>query len=231
MNCLIIDSNPLARLTFSQLSSKIPDLDVLCEFDSAIEAYNYLHVNEVDIVFLDIEMPEMTGLELIRNLKNKDIIIVFTTFKHEYAVEAFELNVADYLLKPFTAARFLQAVDKARGIVHNRKKLLSQVNDDFIFIRDSKTMRKLSTEDIFYIEAMGDYVKFHTTQKTYPVHTTLRSVELRLSGPRFIRIHRSYIAAVNKIDTMSEGGLIIAGKYVPIADSYRRALNTRINVF
>lgn len=231
MTCLIIDDNPMARITLNHLAIQVPDLDIVLECCNAVEAYNFLQLQDVDILFLDIEMPEMTGIELVRNLKNKDTIIIFTTCKNEYAAEAFELNVADYLIKPFTTARFLQAVGKAKHILESRKQDYFRGDDDFIFVRYSSTMSKLSTEDILYMEAMGDYVKFHTIQKAYTVHATLKSVEARLSGKRFMRIHRSYIAAVNKIETMCEGGLVIGGKYVPVADSYRKALNTRIKIF
>ena len=231
MNCLIVDDNLIARATLSQLATHVPDLTVVGECCDAMEAYNYLQSNEVDILFLDIEMPEMTGLELTKNLTNKGIVIIFTTSKKEYAVEAFELNVADYLIKPFTPARFLQSVDKAREILNSRKENVQTIDDEFIFVRDSNIMRRLKFDDILYAEAMGDYVRFYTTQHFYAIHGTLKSAEERLPVSKFIRVHRSYIVSVNKIDTFQEGGLVVGGKYVPVADAYRKALNKRINVF
>ncbi|MCF2443964.1 LytTR family DNA-binding domain-containing protein [Dyadobacter sp. CY345] len=231
MKCLIVDDNLIARATLSQLATHVSDLTVVGECCDAMEAYQYLQNNQVDILFLDIEMPEMTGLELTRTLKNKDMVIIFTTSKKEYAVEAFELNVADYLIKPFTPARFLQAVGKAREILGSKNDKVQQINDEFIFIRDSNVMRRLKFDDILYAEAMGDYVKFYTTQTFYAIHGTLKSAEERLPGSKFIRVHRSYIVAVSKIDTFQEGGLVVGGKYVPVADAYRKTLNTRINIF
>jgi len=231
MNSLIIDDNPIARATLRQLASQVSDLEVVCECCNAIEAYDFLQTKNVDLLFLDIEMPEMSGLELTRNLKNKDIVIIFTTSKKEYAVEAFELNVADYLIKPFAPARFLQAVSKVREILAARKEDIQQVNDEFIFVRDSNITRRLKFDDILYAEAMGDYIKFHTQQTMYAIHGTLKSAEERLPFARFIRVHRSYIVAVNKIDTLQEGGLVIGGKFVPVADAYRKALNKRMNIF
>jgi DNA-binding LytR/AlgR family response regulator len=231
MTCLIIDDNTIARTTLSHLAGQVADLEVICEYSNAMNAYNHLQTNKVDLLFLDIEMPGMSGLELTRNLKDKDILIIFTTSKKEYAVEAFELNVADYLLKPVTPGRFLQAVDKAREILDSRREDVQLNNDEFIFVRDSNIVRRLKLDDILYAEAMGDYVKFYTPQKAYAIHGTMKSAEEKLPLSKFIRIHRSYIIALNKIDTLQEGGLVIAGQFLPVADAYRKALNSRMNIF
>lgn len=231
MNCLIVDDNPIARATLSQLASQVKDLNVICEYCNAIDAYNHLQAEEVDLIFLDIEMPEMSGLELLRNLRNKGMVTIFTTSKKEYAVEAFELNVADYLVKPVTTARFLQAVGKAREILESKKEEVQVKSDEFIFLRDSSITRRVRFDEILYAEAMGDYVKFHTISKTYAIHGTLKSAEEKLPSASFIRVHRSYIIAIDKIDTLQEGGLVINGQFLPIADAYRKSLNSRMNVF
>ncbi|RKR81875.1 LytTR family two component transcriptional regulator [Mucilaginibacter gracilis] len=231
MTCLIIDDNPIARATLSQLANQVKDLDIICEYCNAIDAYNHLQAEEVDLIFLDIEMPEMSGLELTRNLRNKGTIIIFTTSKKEYAVEAFELNVADYLVKPVTPARFLQAVSKAREINDSKKEDLQVKADEFIFVRDSNITRRIRFDEILYAEAMGDYVKFYTKAKTYAIHGTLKGAEEKLPAANFIRVHRSYIIAMDKIDTLQEGGLVINGQFLPIADAYRKSLNSRMNVF
>ena len=121
MKALIVDDNDIARTTLSHLAKQIPNLIIVNEFSNAIEAYNYLQIHPVDLIFLDIEMPEMTGIELTKNLSGKETIIIFTTSNKEYALEAFELNIADYLLKPVMPARFLQAVSKAQAILESRK--------------------------------------------------------------------------------------------------------------
>lgn len=231
MTSLIVDDNPIARATLSHLASQVNDLDIICEYCTAMEAYNHLQNQSVDLLFLDIEMPGMDGLELTRNLKNKDIVVIFTTSKKEYAVEAFELNVADYLVKPVTPGRFLQAVNKAREVLDGRKEEVQVKSDEFIFVRDSNITRKLMLDDILYAEAMGDYVKFYTPKKEYAIHGTLKSAEEKLPSSRFIRVHRSYIIALDKIDTLQDGGLVIAGKFLPVADAYRKTLNSRMNVF
>ena len=231
MTALIIDDNLIARATLGQLASQVRDLEVRCEYDNAIDAYNHLQSEPVDLIFLDIEMPEMSGLELTKSLVSKPPLIIFTTSKSEYAVEAFELNVVDYLVKPVSPIRFLQAVEKARESVDSKKEIVQVKQDEFIFVRDSNITRRIKFDDILYAEAMGDYVKFYTPTKTYAIHGTLKSAEEKLPAVNFIRIHRSYIVALDKIDTAQDGGLVINGQFLPVADAYRKTLNSRMNVF
>jgi DNA-binding LytR/AlgR family response regulator len=230
MNVLIVDDNKIARTTMKQLVSQVKDLVLTGECADAMEAYNLLQELPVDVLLLDIEMPGMTGLELTRNLGNKRPIIIFTTSKKDYAAEAFELNVADYIVKPVTPARFIQAIDKARDMMVSNSEEIDFSGDEFIFIRDSNIVRRLKLDDILFAEAMGDYVKLHTLHKFYAIHTTLKAVEERLPAASFLRVHRSYIAAISKIDTLQDGALVINGKPVPVADAYRSALNKRMNI-
>ncbi|WP_415327022.1 LytR/AlgR family response regulator transcription factor [Chryseobacterium sp. MMS23-Vi53] len=231
MKALIVDDNDIARTTLAHLAKQIPGLTIVSEFCNAIDAYNHLQNNPVDLIFLDIEMPEMTGIELTKNLSGKDTIIIFTSSKKEYALEAFELNIADYLLKPFTPARFLQAMSKAQTIFDSKKENIQISKDEFLFVRDSNITRRLKLDDIFYAEAMGDYVKFYTKEKTFVIHGTMKAAEERLPKENFIRVHRSYIISIGKIDTLQDGGIMINGKFIPVADAYRKALNIRMNVF
>jgi DNA-binding LytR/AlgR family response regulator len=230
MNCLIVDDNKIARATLKQLASQVKDLVITGECADAMEAYNRLQEQPVDLLFLDIEMPGMTGLELTRNLGNQRPVIIFTTSKKEYAVEAFELNVADYIVKPITPSRFIQAIDRAREILESNKDEVKVDEDEFIFIRDSNVIRRLKIDEILFAEAMGDYVKLYTPQKFYAIHTTLKAVEERLPAAKFLRVHRSYIVAITKIDTIQDGALVINGKTVPVADAYRISLNKRMNI-
>lgn len=231
MKALIVDDNDIARTTLAHLAKQVPNLIIEKEYSNAIEAYNHLQSNPVDLIFLDIEMPEMTGIELTKNLSGKDTIIIFTTSNKEYALEAFELNIADYLLKPVMPARFLQAVSKAQAIIDSRKENVEVTRDEFLFVRDSNITRRLKLDDIFYAEAMGDYVKFYTREKMFAIHGKMKTAEERLPKDDFIRVHRSYIVSVGKIDTLQDGGIMINGKFIPVADAYRKALNTRMNVF
>lgn len=231
MKALIVDDNDIARTTLAHLAKQVPNLTIVNEYSNAIEAYNHLQNNQVDLIFLDIEMPEMTGIELTKNLSGKDIIIIFTSSNKDYALEAFELNIADYILKPVMPARFLQAVSKAQSILESRKEDVEVTKDEFLFVRDSNITRRLKLDDIFYAEAMGDYVKFYTREKMFAIHGKMKTAEERLPKNHFIRVHRSYIVSVGKIDTLQDGGIMINGKFIPVADAYRKALNIRMNVF
>lgn len=230
MKTLIVDDNKIARTTMKQLARQVTDIELVGECANAMEVYDLMREQSVDLLLLDIELPGMTGIELTKNLGNRRPVIIFTTAKKEYAVEAFELNVADYIVKPITLARFFQAVGKAREMIESNKTEVRTEEDEFVFIRDSSIVRRLKIEDILFAEAMGDYVKLHTPQKFYAIHTTLKSVEDRLPVSKFIRVHRSYIVAIAKIDTLQDGALIISGRPVPVADAYRAALNKRMNV-
>jgi DNA-binding LytR/AlgR family response regulator len=195
-----------------------------------MDAYNLLQSQPVDLLLLDIEMPGMSGLDLTRNLENRRPLIIFITSNREYAADAFDLSVVDYLIKPVTTSRFIQAIDKAREVLESNREEVKIKEDEFIFIRDSNIVRRLKLSDLIYAEAMGDYVKLYTPEKFYAIHTTLKSVEERLPASLFIRVHRSYLVAVNKIDTMDGGALILNGKSLPVADAYRAALNKRMNI-
>ena len=154
MNILIVDDNKIARTTMKHLASQVKDLELVGECANAMDAHNFFREQQVDLILLDIEMPGMTGLELAKNLGSKKPIIIFTTSKKEYAAEAFELNVADYIVKPVTPARFIQAIDKAREILQSNTEEVKMDNNEFIFIRDSNIVRRLKLDDILFAEAM-----------------------------------------------------------------------------
>lgn len=230
MNCLIIDDNKLARTAMKQLASHVDQLHVSGECASAIEAYNILQKEKIDLLLLDIEMPGMNGIELTRNIGKKGPIIIFTTAKKDYAVEAFELHVADYLIKPVTPSRFIQAIERAKEVQQATSRELHDTDNEYVFIRDSGMLKRIGLDDILYLEAMGDYVKLHTPQKFHAVHSTLKAIEERLPDTKFMRVHRSYIVALDKIDAIQDGAIIISKNAVPVADAYRAALNSRLNL-
>jgi DNA-binding LytR/AlgR family response regulator len=230
MNTLVIDDNKIARMTVKQLADRVSDITIVGECADAMDAYNVLQAQPVDLLLLDIEMPGMTGLELTKNLISKRPLIIFITSKREYAVDAFDLNVVDYIVKPLTSSRFIQAIDKAREVLESNKEEVNIKEEEFIFIRDSNIVRRLKLDNILYAEAMGDYVKLYTPEKFYAIHTTLKAVEDKLPASRFLRVHRSYLVAINKIDSLEGGALIINRKPLPVADAYRSALNKRMNI-
>lgn len=213
-----------------QLASHVDQLHVAGECASAIEAYNILQKEKIDLLLLDIEMPGMNGIELTRNIGKKGPVIIFTTAKKDYAVEAFELHVADYLIKPVNPSRFLQAIERAKEVQQANSRELHDTDNEFVFIRDSGILKRIKLDDVLYLEAMGDYVKLHTPQKFHAVHSTLKAIEERLPDTKFMRVHRSYIVALDKIEAIQDGAIIISKNAVPVADAYRAALNGKLNL-
>jgi DNA-binding LytR/AlgR family response regulator len=230
MKCLIVDDNKMARMALKQMVTQIQHLDLVAECENAMDAYNQLAANQVDLIFLDIEMPDISGIDLIKKLGNKKPLIIFTTAKKDYAVEAFELNVVDYLVKPVPQARLLQAVEKAQETLDSNKEEVKIEEQGFVFVKDNGMLKRISIDDILFLEAMGDYVKVHTPQKFHVVHATLKSIEEKLPASKFLRVHRSYIVAINKIDFIQEGTITIGKTTIPVADTHKANLSKRLNL-
>jgi DNA-binding LytR/AlgR family response regulator len=230
MKCLIVDDNKMARMALKQLVTQVQSLELVAECSNAMEAYNYLNAIPIDLLFLDIEMPEMSGIELIKKLGNKRPLIIFTTAKKDYAAEAFELNVVDYLVKPITLRRLMQAVEKANEALESNREEVKVEEQGFVFVKDNGVLKRISIEDIMFLEAMGDYVKVHTPQKFHVVHATLKSIEEKVPTSKFVRVHRSYIVAINKIDFIQEGTITIGKTTIPVADTHKTTLNKRLNL-
>lgn len=230
MNCLIIDDNKIARLTLIQLLALDSTLKLVGECSNAKDGFIKILDSQVDLLLLDIEMPDMTGIELAKCLGDKQPLIIFTTSKRDYAVEAFDLKVVDFITKPILPARFLQSIEKARKVFNHKNGETKELKDEFIFIRDSSTVRRIRLNDILFLEAMGDYVQITVHEKTYAIHSSLKAVEDKLPKHFFIRVHRSFIVNVSKIDTIEGGTLIIDGNFVPVSDSFRATLNKRIQI-
>ena len=220
----------MARTAMKQLVSQVQMLELVAECKDAMEAYNYFKNEHIDLLLLDIEMPGMTGIELTKQLGNKRPLIIFTTAKTDYAVEAFELNVVDYLVKPVSIPRFFQAVEKAKETLDSNKQEVKIEAQQFVFVKDNGVLKKLNVEDILYLEAMGDYVKVHTPQKFHVLHSTLKSIEEKLPPTKFIRVHRSYIVSLQKIDFIQDGVISIGKASIPVAETYKSALNKRLNL-
>lgn len=230
MKCIIVDDNKMARMALKQLVSQVQGLELIAECNDAAEALDVLNSNGVDLLLLDIEMPGMTGLDLIKKLGNSKPLIIFTTAKKDYAVEAFELNVVDYLVKPIAMPRFKQAIDKAQETLDSNKQEVKVEEQGFVFVKDNGVLKRIAIDDILFLEAMGDYVKVHTPQKFHVVHATLKSIEEKLPSSKFIRVHRSYIVAINKIDYIQEGTISIGKTSIPVADTHKSNLNKRLNL-
>jgi DNA-binding LytR/AlgR family response regulator len=230
MKCIIVDDNKMARMALKQLVSQVPSLELLSECTDAQEALDTLNDTQVDLLLLDIEMPGITGLDLTKKLGNNRPLIIFTTAKTDYAVEAFELNVVDYLVKPIALPRFKQAVEKAQEAIESNKEEMKVEEQAFVFVKDNGVLKRIAIDDILFLEAMGDYVKVHTPQKFHVVHATLKSIEEKLPASKFLRVHRSYIVAINKIDYIQEGTISIGKTTIPVADTHKSNLNKRLNL-
>jgi len=226
---LIVDDNNVTGVMLQEMLKKIDDIEVVCMFGSAIDARNYLKDNLIDILFLDVEMPGMTGLELLRVLHEKPLTILVTA-KKEYAVEAFELNVLDFLVKPFSLSRVMLAVEKAIELLKMKDTRLKHVEKDHFFIRDNKAIRKLLLSDILWIESKGDYVKIITSNSSYIIHSTLKNMEDSLPSQVFIRIHRGYLISVEKLEYIEDGAAYIQGTALPVSETYKNELLKKLRL-
>lgn len=226
MNCLIVDDNQIFRLLLKKLIAMDSSLVLVAECENAMEAHHHIMNNQVDIIFLDIMMPGMSGLELAKILEDKPPLIIFTTSVAEHAVEAFSLNVVDFLLKPISAARFLKSIEKAKSANHKQQKSSDTHFPEFIFIRASNTVRRVKVTDILYFEAIGDYVRIQLVGNIdYSIHSSLKNIENKLPQQIFLRVHRSFIINLNKIDGIEGKTLILDKNLIPVSDSFRANLN------
>lgn len=225
--CIIVDDEPMARDVIRRYIEQIPTLKLIAEFNNAIDASIFLQEHQVDIIFLDIRMPQLTGTEFVRSLRNSPKII-FTTAHKEYAYEGFELDVVDYLLKPIRLDRFLKAVHKAfPQKQYDTEQQMVSVNESgkpapsFIYLRVDRKMMKVLLDDIFYIESDKDYVKVYLEDSYLITRQTIASVEAMLSDSKFIRIHRSYIVSLGKLKSFTAETVEVGGKELPIGKLYR----------
>jgi DNA-binding LytR/AlgR family response regulator len=201
-------------------------VEVKGRFADAQTALEFLHTNTVELLFLDVEMPGATGFELLDKMAYRPKVIL-TTSKQEYAYNAFEYNVTDFLKKPFTYKRFIEALGK---ITSEEDKTPAINSPDHIFIKSDGKLIRLNNDDILYIESMGDYVKFVTADKKYITHNTIKNLEERISVEHFMKIHRSYIVNLHKIDDIRENDLYIKGIEIPISKAHRADILKRITI-
>lgn len=231
MECLIVDDNKVARVLLRQLLEKTGTVNIIGECEDAISANYFLQNKNVDILFLDIEMPGMSGLELLKMLPERPLTIL-TTAKQGYAVEAFELNVVDYLVKPFSLSRVMLAVERAKDLLNNKNVQLSKDNaaSNVLFIKDNKSIKKLDIDDVLYMEAKGDYVRIYTPSNSFVIHGSLKTVEDKFPPGKLLRVHRSFVIALNKIDYIEDRIVYIHDQAIPISESYKDVLLQNLNL-
>lgn len=225
LKCIIVDDEPLARSFLERYCQKQGNLEVMGSFPDSEAALTYLSSNEIDILFLDVEMPNATGFDLLDKLMYMPKVIL-TTSKTDYAFDAFQYNVADYLKKPISYNRFQESITKITDSLNNTT---VETNKDDIFIKTDGKFIRLSYQDILYIESMGDYVKYFTMAKHYLTHSTLKAVEEKMNPKQFMKVHRSYIVNMSKIKDIQDNTIVIDTKVIPISKALRPDVMIRIN--
>lgn len=217
MRCLIVEDEPLAMERLTDYVQRMPLLQLVGAFDSATDALAYLLTHPVDLVFLDISLGGMSGIDLLET-SAVAAQVVLTTAHAEYALKGYDLKVTDYLLKPFTFTRFAQAVDRAHAQQGANE---GAVERDFVFIKTELRLERVRLSDILYIEGDGDYRQLYTLQKRLTTSETLAELERRLPPTQVCRVHKSYMVALDKIETIERDRIVVRSKYIPISSSYR----------
>lgn len=223
IKCIIVEDEPLAAKVLTDYISQVPFLGLLGTFKDAILATDWLRQNETDLIFLDIHLPKLKGMAFLKTLIDPPSVIITTAY-HQYAVEGFNLNVTDYLLKPFEFERFLVAVNKVKAAKSEKQKTQDSPPKDFIFLNSQKRKIKILFSEIVYIESQEEYIKMVTTKKVYFSKITTNEMESLLPSHLFKRIHRSYIISVSKIESFTAEEVQVYGTSFPIGRSYRDVL-------
>ena len=224
LRAIAIDDEPLALKLVSDYISKTPYLELVGSFDNPLDAIDFLTDNEAEVIFVDIQMPDLTGIEFTRTLEG-DHKIIFTTAYEKYALEGFKLNAVDYLLKPFSYEEFLKAAGKAYKIAELEAAAVPtlEANNQFLFLKSEYKIRRINFDDILYIEGLKDYIKVYTTGEAKPILSlnSIKSLEQKLPGEKFMRVHRSYIVNLNRIETIERCRIIFGKMYIPVSDQYK----------
>ncbi|RNI30697.1 LytR/AlgR family response regulator transcription factor [Rufibacter latericius] len=229
LRTIIIDDDELSRMILERHIKATPTLDLVQTFCSSVEGLAWLLKNDhIDVLFLDVEMPEMTGLELLKTLPHKPQTILITSHK-DFALQAFELQVADYLLKPVDFTRFTQAVLNVSKKLENNHTPAQPTSPDELFVKVDNKIIKLNLNNVSFIEARGDYVVINTDSKKHIVYTTMSGIEQKLPQDQFLRIHRSFIINLKKIELIEDDSVLMQDKYIPIGGSYQSKFYGRIN--
>ena len=231
IKCIIVDDEPIAREILENHLKKIKVVEVISTCKNAIEAFNVINTNPIDLIFLDINMPEISGLSFAKSI-NKNIKVIFTTAYREYAIDGFNLQAVDYLLKPISFERLLQAVNKYVGEntseIIEEKIEIKQEKSEFIFVRADRKMVKVNFSEIQYIESFSDYLKIHLLDKLIVTRETITSIEAKLPQDEFIRIHRSFIVSLHKINSFTNEFIEIKNKALPISRGYKKEVLQRL---
>ena len=226
IKCLIIDDEPLAQRVVEKYVEEIPSLEIVRKCNNALDALEILEEQRIDLVFLDINMPKLSGLEFLRSLKHPPMVIITTAYA-EFAIQGYELNVVDFLMKPFSMERFQKAVQKAEKLLPTpsqqaqKRTSPGEKEDQFIFVKSSKKTYRINLNDILYIEALGDYVKIYTTDRMIVSYQSMKNLEAILSPKQFPRIHKSFIVSLARIDMIEGNQVKLKDCYIPIGTNFK----------
>lgn len=229
IKCVLIDDEPLAIKVLQNYFTNFTDFEVIGTFNNSLEALDFINSTTVDAVFLDINMPMMTGFELISLIENKTKVIITTAFR-EFAAESYDLDVLDYLVKPIPLPRFIKCINKitTEYNLKNNIKIETTKGDSHIFIKVDKKMMKINIEEILFVEGMKEYIKVVTPDKTYITHKSLTSLSEELPADRFLRIHKSYVIALNKVKSIEGNRIQIQSYTIPIGRNYSKEVKNKI---
>jgi len=217
INCIIVEDEPLAMERTVGYVNKIAVLQLTETFDNAMDAFSYLKKNTIDLIFLDINLGKLSGIQLLESMNIKSDVIITTAYP-DYALKGYDLNVTDYLLKPFSFERFLQAVDKVKQAFALQE---APTNEDFFFVKTARRLEKIFFADVLYIEGMRDYRKIHATQKNIMTLQTFNWFEKNIPPHLICRVHKSYMVAISKIETVEKDCIHIQNKSIPISETYK----------
>lgn len=229
ISCLIVDDEAIARDVIATHISKIENVTIVKSCSNAMEAFNIIRTHAIDLLFLDINMPDISGISLARSI-NKNIKIIFTTAYRDYAVEGFELQAVDYLLKPISFERLLQSINTYFEVYHQPKTTDEKPleSSSFMFVRSDRRMIKIDFESIIYIESFSDYIKIHLKNEIIVTRETISAIEAKLPNNQFLRIHRSYIISIAYINSFTNEHVVINHKALTISRSYKKEVLERL---
>ena len=229
LHCIIADDEPIARKGIEEEIKEIAFLELVGVAENAMQANELILKQNIDLIFLDIQMPKLTGLDLLKSIKNPPLVIIITAH-HEYALEGFNLDVIDYLVKPVPFDRLLKACNKAKEYFELKQKKPGKMENrsNFFFIKCENKYEKIFSEELLFIEAADNYVTIHTTERTFISYLTLRHVEEYLEGNNFIKVHKSFIVAIDKIDFIEGNSITIRKKIIPISRNIKEDMMERV---
>lgn len=231
MTCVAVDDEPLALDLLEDNIKKIPFLKLAKKCSNALEANSFMQTQSVDLIFLDIQMPGITGIQFLQGLSRNPPLVIFITAYEKYALEGYNLDVIDYLLKPVSFERFLKAVNKAYDKFNAQKASVSQANATYLFVNSEYNLVRIDFSDIAYIEGLKDYVKIYLLSAQRPVITrmSMKSLEEKLPADQFVRVHKSFIVSLNKITSIRKGRISLLKAQIPISEHYKDNLNKFID--